>query len=185
MASHLMRQSLPLLVVAGLAQLGSGGLLTALTDPLEKYPELLVMVPALLGLKGSIEVSLGSRLGSALHLGLWGSDRFFNQELKNNLIAATLLTLGGALIIGIFGFILASFHGSTGLALSTYMAVALMAGVGAGLTLVGVTVGVVWLSHQKGLDPDNVTAPILTTSGDLLGLAWYLAAISIFVGGVL
>ena len=184
MSSPLLRQSLPLVVLAGLMQLGSGTLLGFLVEPFKDRPELLVMVPALLGLKGSVEVALGSRLGSALHLGLWGPGRFWNRELANNLAAAMLLTLVGSLMVGLLGFALVVQGGQTEMGFRLFVAVALLAGMGAGLSLMGVTVGVVWLTHRWGLDPDNVTAPMLTTAGDMVGLFWLLIAVSLFFGGI-
>ncbi len=184
MLSPLLRQSLPLVVLAGLMQLGSGTLLGLLVEPFRERPELLVMVPALLGLKGSVEVALGSRLGSTLHLGLWGPGRFWNRELAQNLLAALVLTLVGSLMVGLLGYGLVAQDGRTETGLLVFMAVALMAGLGAGVSLMGVTVGVVWLSHRRGLDPDNVTAPMLTTAGDMVGLFWLMVAVALFFGGV-
>ena len=184
MSSPLLRQSLPLVVLAGLMQLGSGTLLGVLVGPFKDRPELLVIVPALLGLKGSVEVALGSRLGSALHLGLWGPGRFWNRELAQNLAAALILTLVGSMMVGLLGYALAYQGGQSDIGLPVFLALALVAGMGAGTSLMGVTVGVVWLTHHRGLDPDNVTAPMLTTAGDMLGLFWLLIAVALFFGGV-
>ena len=164
--------------------MGSGSLLGFMVEPFREHPELLVMVPALVGLKGAVEVALGSRLCSAIHLGLWGPDRFWNEELRQNLIAALVLTLIGSLVVGLLGYGLASVAGDAVVSLAIYLSIALMAGLGAGISLAGVTVGIVWLSHRKGLDPDNVTAPLLTTAGDMVGLLWLLLAISLLIGGV-
>ena len=63
------RQSLVALGFSSLAAVVAGGLLAAMTGTLERYPGLLVLVPAAIGMRGNIFGALGSRLATSIHAG--------------------------------------------------------------------------------------------------------------------
>ena len=63
------------------------------------------------------------------------------------------------------------------------MAVALLAGVLSGTVLVVAVVGVVFLGYRGGRDPDTLVGPVVTTTGDVFGLAFLLLSVRVVVGG--
>ena len=92
---EILRQSLPLIVACGVGELLAGALLGSMAPTLELLPGLLVLIPAIVGLKGNIDTTLGARLGSATHMGLvtTGKGWLGNREMKQNLHAVLVLSL--------------------------------------------------------------------------------------------
>ena len=48
-------------------------------------PGLIVVIPAVIAMRGNISTALGSRLGSAYHLGIIDANNLFNEELNRKL----------------------------------------------------------------------------------------------------
>jgi len=44
------------------------------------------------------------------------------------------------------------------------------------------TIGLAFLSYAKGLDPDNVVIPIVTSVGDVVGVTCLIISIKIVMG---
>jgi cation transporter-like permease len=63
------RQSLVALGLNSSTSLVAGAFLGAITPTLAKYPGLLVLVPAAIGLRGNIFGSFGNRLSTSIHAG--------------------------------------------------------------------------------------------------------------------
>ena len=178
---NLIRQSLPLLLIMGVAQMFTGGILSNMATMFKNTPGLIVIVPAIIGLRGNINAALGSRLSSAAHLGLIDVEKVFNKETKENVKASIVMSVACASLLGFLGWL-------TSIALGyhvnvlTLIAVTLIAGSLAGLILAFITVGIVIVAFRKGLDPDNITGPFLTTVGDIVTVICLFGAV-IIVGG--
>jgi len=145
-------------------------------------PGLIVIVPAIIGLRGNINGALGSRLGSAAHLGLIDVKKVFNKETKENVKASVVTSVGTALLLGFLGWLTSAALGYNTNAL-ILITVTLIAGTLAGLILAVATVGIVIVAFKRGLDPDNITGPFLATFGDVVTVFCLLGAV-ILVGGV-
>jgi len=148
----------------------------------ENTPGLIVIVPAIIGLRGNINGALGSRLGSAAHLGLIDVKKVFNKETKENVKASVVTSVGTALLLGFLGWLTSAALGYNTNAL-ILITVTLIAGTLAGLILAVATVGIVIVAFKRGLDPDNITGPFLATFGDVVTVFCLLGAV-ILVGGV-
>lgn len=179
---NLIRQSLPLLLILGIAELFTGGILSSMATMFKNTPGLIVIVPAIIGLRGNINAALGSRLGSAAHLGLIDIESVFNKETKENVKASMVLSIATSLLLGFLGWLTSFVLGYHVNAL-VLIAVTLIAGTLAGLILAFITVGIIIVAFRKGLDPDNITGPVLTTVGDIVTVICLLGAVMI-VGGV-
>ncbi len=179
------RQSLLLLVICGLFELFAGEILHQMVDGL-LLPGIIVLVPALLGMKGNIETTLGSRLGSAAHMGLITKDDILNAEMRENILGSLFLTIVMSLLAGILAVVTCFLLGIDGVRPVAIILVSLFAGTLAGMSQAGITVGVIFVAFKRGYDPDNVTGPALATMGDLITIA-YIALCVIAVkalGGV-
>lgn len=179
----ILRESLPTLFSLVLVALFAGFTLSALTPAFEMIPGLIIIIPALIDMRGNINGALGARLGSAVHLGLIDLKNIFNLEMKENLKASIALSAGLSLFAGFFAWL-------TCLLLKIkieplrVVLITFISGTIAGVALTLITVLIVILAVKKKLDPDNVTTPILATLGDaftllclfgviaLLGMAW-------------
>ena len=87
----LLRQSLPLLILCGIGEIFAGRVFSGMVEFLEYLPGLIVLIPAIMGLKGNIDITLGSRLGSAAHIGVISLGNIWNDETKQNIYASLAL----------------------------------------------------------------------------------------------
>jgi mgtE-like transporter len=88
----IVREVLPFELLATVGGVVAGLILSGMTEELQVIPGLLVITPAVLGMRGNISSTLGSRLGSAIHMGLITKIER-NPELLNNIGGSLLLSL--------------------------------------------------------------------------------------------
>lgn len=170
------RGALPVLFLSALGGLFAGTILGGMDAELRAVPGLLVMVPAFLAIRGSVYGSLGSRLSSALHQGLITPVFEYEARLARAMVAAvcngvTASAFGAVLT---FGILTALDHGVA--SLGTLLLIAVVGGLLAGVILTALIVVVVFVSYRRGLDPDNLVGPAMTTAGDVFGMATLFAA---------
>ena len=177
----LLKLSLPLLILCGIGEIFAGRLLGGMNQLLLDYPGLIVVIPALIGLKGNIDITLGSRLGSAIHLGLITPDDIWNREMKENVNAALILSIVMTLFAGTFAYITSLILHFETVGFLQIVLIAFTAGVVSGLLLIFITIGVIFLSIRFELDPDNITAPTLATLGDMITIVNIFAFAYIFL----
>lgn len=182
-AKEMWIQSLPLLVVCGIGAILAGNTLSAMADILEEIPGLIVIIPAVIAMRGNISTALGSRLGSAYHLGIINKDNLWNEDLKQNMKGSLLLSLIMSFLIGILAYISSLFFNVSPNPLQL-ICIVVIAGVLSGLILIALTVAIIYLVFKRGYDPDNVTGPALATFGDIITMLCLFGS-ALFVGGIL
>ncbi len=184
-AGSVIRQSLPLIALCGAGEALAGLLLAGKVDTLEALPGLIVLLPALLGLRGNTGTSLGARLGTAAHLGLISEDDLWNDELRANLRATFFLTVYLSFLAGVLGYVSSYLLGIPTLPPIHLIGIAVMTGILAGSIAIVLTIGVIIIAFRKGLDPDNVVGPCLSTLGDIvtIGCLFFVAYIYMSTGG--
>jgi len=165
------RSALPTLVVSAAGGLLAGSVLGGMNAELEAVPGLLVMVPAFLAIRGSVYGSLGSRLSSALHQGLIEPVFEVDDRLANAVLAAILNGLSASVFAAILTFGLLSALDARVAPLWMLVFIALVGGGLAGLALVVVIVTVVFTGFRRGMNPDDLVGPAVTTAGDVFGMA--------------
>ena len=166
-AKEMVKQSLPLIVFCGLGAIVAGSTLGVMTDLLNEIPGLIVIIPAIIALRGNISTAFGSRLGSAYHLGIIDADNLWNEELKQNIIGSLMLSVLVSIIIGVLAYV-------TSILIGVYpdpvklISIVLIAGVISGVILTLLTICIIYLVFKRGYDPDNITGPALATFGDMV-----------------
>ncbi len=180
----LINQSLPLIILCGVGGILAGSVFGNMTEFLQAMPGLIVLIPALMNLKGNIDITLGSRLGSAAHMGLISVDDIWNKETKENVTAALILTILLAVIAGIFAHVTCVIFNLPSIGPLMFVLIAVITAAVAGVILIFTTVMIITLAFKRGYDPDNITAPALATVGDLITLGT-LFLITFIIQGVL
>jgi mgtE-like transporter len=165
------RGALPTLVVSAAGGLLAGTVLGGMDAELEAVPGLLVMVPAFLAIRGSVYGSLGSRLSSGLHQGLIEPVFEVDERLASAAIAAVLNGLLASLFAAVLTFGLLSALDAPHAPLATLVLIALVGGALAGLALTVTIVVVVFTGFRRGMNPDDLVGPAVTTAGDVFGMA--------------
>jgi mgtE-like transporter len=183
-ASKVFKETLPVILGATIGELLAGLVLGGMQESLAILPGLIVLIPAVLDLRGCISSALGSRLGSALHLGLVGWDKGLNKELKANVQASLILSGITSIFVGAVAFLVNNALNIPTAGFIGLVAISFVSGTLAALTQVTITVIVSFTSYRRGIDPDNVTIPAMATVGDILGIT-YLFLVASLLGGLL
>lgn len=175
-AKEMVKQSLPLIIFCGLGAIVAGSTLILMTGLFKTIPGLIVVIPAIIAMRGNISTALGSRLGSAYHLGVINSDNLWNNELKQNVIGSLVLSFLVSFIIGVLAFIttLIFFRNIINidplLLAIKLIFIVLLAGILSGSILTIMTISIIYLVFKRGYDPDNITGPALATFGDMISM---------------
>ncbi|CAI2351266.1 unnamed protein product [Caenorhabditis sp. 36 PRJEB53466] len=162
-------------VVAGIGMVCAGLVLSVVvTWPLfEEVPEILILVPALLGLKGNLEMTLASRLSTLANLGHLDSSKQRKDVIVANLALVQVQATVVAFLASAFAAALAFIpSGEIDWAHGALMcASSLATACSASLVLSLLMVAVIITSRKHNINPDNVATPIAASLGDLTTLS--------------
>lgn len=182
-AKEMAKQSLPLIVLCGLGAIVAGSTLGLMVDLFSKIPGLLVVIPGIIAMRGNINTALGSRLGSAYHLGIIDADNLWNEDLKQNIIGSFTLSFLISITIGILAYFSSILIGVYPNPLKL-TSIVIIAGIISGLILNLLTIGIIYLVFKRGYDPDNITGPALATFGDIITMLCIFGS-ALFVEAIL
>ncbi|XP_051157276.1 solute carrier family 41 member 1-like isoform X1 [Leptopilina boulardi] len=162
-------------LIAGLGMVGAGLVLDLVQHWIvfEKVNELMILVPALLGLKGNLEMTLASRLSTQANLGHMDTPKQQWYMIVGNLV----LIQCQAIVVGFLGSVVAIVMGAirnSAVSLDhAYLLIAssLVTASLASFVLGLITAGVIVLSRHCHINPDNVATPIAASLGDITSLA--------------
>ena len=164
-------QSLGALSVLAVTSVVAGVVLGRSLDRLAELPGLLLLVPAAIALRGNIFGALGSRLGTAIHTGTFRLSLRTSSVVGQNVWASMVLTLALSLGLALLASAVAPGVGVEGaISVADYVVVSVVGGTLASVFVLLVALGMATGSVRWGLDPDNVTAPMVTAAGDVLTL---------------
>ena len=181
------REALPALATSAVGGLLAGVVLGDMRGEFRAVPGLLVLVPALLATRGNVYGSLGARLATGLHQGLVrprvrGAEprlyRAIAAAIFDGLLASSFATVTAVAALTALGDARAP--------LPTLLAIAVLSALLSGIALSTTVVLVVFAGFRRGHNPDPLVGPIVTTAGDIFGVAFLLLAVRfvLFVGGV-
>ncbi|MCC5950564.1 MAG: magnesium transporter [Acidimicrobiia bacterium] len=180
------RQSLVALLIGLVASLVAGLTLGGISDTIERLPGLLVLVPAAIALRGTIFGALGSRLGTAIHAGTYRFTRRPDSVLGQNVMAAGVLTFFTSVTLAVLAKVISEVFGiANAISLVDFMAISFIGGVLSSIVVLALTVFLAESSVRSGWDLDNVMAPLVTASGDMVTLpALFVATLLIGIPGL-
>lgn len=132
-------------------------------------PSVLIVAPATMAMRGNIYSSLGSRLGSLLHLGHVEPRISKNPILVDNVSSVLTQTTLMGTYLGIISSIL-YFILEGKVEFADLIFITSLTGFLALPFMLLITFSVTFLTYLKGLDPDNFSVPIITFTGDAISL---------------
>jgi mgtE-like transporter len=172
-------ESLPILALAGIVDLLAGITIQNRFNSFIRFPALLVMVPAFLEDSGSLGAILAARVSSKLHLGTLGEKGTSWSAATDDVMLVYLYAIPVFVFLGFTSILVANVLNKASPGFADMLGVSLIAGFLA--TTASVIVGFysAVATHRFGLDPDNHSIPLVTSSLDLLGALSLILAIVI------
>jgi len=178
--------ALPALGASLVGGLIAGVVLGGMEAELQAVPGLLVAVPALLATRGNVYGSLGARLSTGLHQGLIEPHvELGDERLRAAAVAALANGLLACAVAAVAVFLVLTALGDRVAPVTTLVVVSLLSGLLSGIALTVVVVLVVLIGYRRGHDPDSLVGPVVTTTGDVFGVAFLLLSVRfvLAVGG--
>lgn len=176
---RLIRETLPALLLALIADSIAGYIMNKYIEIFHLIPGLLMVIPALIDMRGNIYGAFIARLSSKLHLG--EIKNLQDKKVRIGVKSAQLLAYSTALVVGILAGTFASL--STGKL--TYVlfipTIILMTNFFTTSILSPLTALIGIKSYQKGWNPDNVGVPLISSIGDLVSVVFIIAVGYIFL----
>ena len=144
-------------------------------------PGIIVIIPSFINMGGGLIAVLSSRLSSALHLGFIHPILHKTKTLERNLFATLITAVISFASLGVIAGIFTQIIGLKGLSLLMFPLLTLTAGILTILVLSFLSVIFSYVSFRKGMDPDNIVIPMLTSLGDFIGIFFLFLVLSLLV----
>lgn len=179
-ALEVYRNTLPVILISLVAGLLAGTILGSETmrASIESVPGLLLLLPAFLATRGGVYGSLGARLSSGLHQGVIEPRFELDRRVANAILASFINGMAVSVFIAVVSFLVLLVLGQTG-SLLQLVGVMLVAGFLSALLMLSTLVSVIFIGYRRGLDPDNIVGPLVTTLGDVFGVFFLLVGVAV------
>jgi len=173
-AARIYKESIAILAVSLIGGLFAGSVLgaDAMAEAFTEYPGLLLLLPAFLATRGNVYGALGARISTGLHQGLIQPRFERNRRLLNAVVASFVNGISISVLIGFMSWGILVALGREAASLREIIGVTLVAGL---LTSVVMILGLLLLifgGYRRGIDPDNLVGPVVTTLGDMFGVVF-------------
>lgn len=173
----IVRESLPVLTVAGLLDLVAGITVEKRIDDFLEFPVLLVLLPGYLSTAGALGGVLSSRLSTKLHLGLARPAALPSGAARVDLATTFALALPVFALLGLVASAAGGLTGHAGPTMAELVGVAVFGGLLATVLVVVVAYYGTLAAVRFGVDPDTYGIPMVTSSLDLVGAFTLIVAV--------
>ena len=142
----------------------------SMTSAMERVPGILLIIPAFLATRGNVYGAMGARIATALHQGLieprFAENPRLMNALKSSLINGTLASG----FIGVAGWSLLQALGRNVAPFWMFVSILVVSGVISAGFMSAILVYLLFLGYRRGIDPDVLSGPLITSIGDFLGM---------------
>ena len=175
----IVKNSIPLLTICVIIEIFAGQILQLNQDKLFMIPIFLISIPVINGIGGNLGSILGARMASGLHVGYIeysAKDKNMHQNLITTILLGVITYFSLAIII----YLLAIFWNlAEDIELIEFTTIILGAGFLLILVISVISIVTAFWSFKKGLDPDDMVAPVVTTVGDTMGIIFLFVLIGV------
>ena len=175
----IVKNSIPLLTIAVFIEIFAGQILQGNQNNLLLFPIFLISIPVINGVGGNIGSILGARIASGLHVGYMNLT-LKDKNMQNNFITSLFMGLLTYTILGILIYCIA-YIGNIPMEIDLFVFVSIVLVTGGLLILIISIISVLtaFLAFRRGLDPDDMVAPVVTTFSDTLGIVFLFILIGV------
>jgi mgtE-like transporter len=163
-------QGLVALALSTAASFVAGLTLGSITGTLEALPGLLVLIPAAVGMRGTIFGAIGARLGTSVHAGLFEVTLRRDSVLGRNVEVAAISTITSSFYLAGLARLLSAALGQPSISFWDLVAISVVGGVIGSVAIIFVTVPLAIVGFRRGWDLDSVSTPMVTALGDMATL---------------
>jgi mgtE-like transporter len=163
-----LRQGFVALLLGAATAFVAGITLANITDTLRELPGLLILIPAILGMRGTIFGAVGARLGTATHAGLFEVTAARTGVLYQNIFVAVVSTLSSSLYLAGLAKLSAIAFNLESISFLKFVTIAVVGGVLDSTLILLLTIGLSVLSFRRGYDLDAVSTPVVTAAADMM-----------------
>lgn len=174
---RILRESIPVLCIAGAIDVVAGLTIEKRLDSFLVFPGLLVLVPPFLEDTGALGGILSSRLASKLHLGLLEPTNVPQRLARREFTLIFTFAVPVFLLVGASADLAANVVGLATPGMLKMVTISLLGGLLATVFAVGVAYYSAVAAFRLGLDPDTYGIPLITSSMDLVGAFTLILAI--------
>ncbi len=171
-----LRRGLFAMFLAAIADICAGLVLGNAEGHLRQLDGLLLLIPAAIAMRGATFGALGARLGTAIHTGQFDTslkkDSFLSRQIQAVVVLTLVTSLEAAVLAKAFGTAI----GLEIMPLVDLISISVIGGILASILLMGVTLGLARTAWQRDWNMDDVGAPAITATGDLLAVPALLVA---------
>ncbi|CAG9864597.1 unnamed protein product [Phyllotreta striolata] len=160
--------------LAGIGTIAAGTILATVTkyEVFDNIRALYVLVPALLGLKGNLDMCLSSRLSTQANLGNMNDKKELAKMVIGNIVLVQIQAIVASCIVSVFATaVSAGINGNFQWIHTLLLATASMLTATLSCFILDIVlVTVIITSHKLKLNPDNLATPLAASIGDLVSL---------------
>ena len=179
--NRIVRESLPVLLVAGLIDVVAGLTIEKRLAAFVAFPALLVLVPPFLEDTGALGGILSSRLASKLHLGVIDPVTAAQRPARDDFVMTFVYAVPVFTLVALSADLTSALTGLPSPGALRMVAISLLGGFTATAFAVPIAYYGAIATYRLGLDPDNHGIPMITSSMDLIG-AFALVLAIVVVG---
>lgn len=169
-AKRILRESIPVLAIAGAVDILAGLVVESRIERFLVFPALLVLIPPFLESAGALGGILASRLGSKLHLGVISPRGRPEAVAWLDATIIFVFAVRSFIIIGLTASLASAILGLASPGVLKMVGVSLTAGLIATIMATVVAYYAAVATYRLGWDPDNHGIPMITSSMDFLGV---------------
>jgi len=162
-------ESLPFLLVAGVVSTLAGITIQSRLGTFATEPALLIVIPPLLSLSGSLAGILSARVATKLHLGILEPSRVALRAVAEDVVLVFAIALPIFLVLGLAADALAVIADLATPGAAEMVGLMLLAGIMATVLSCVVAYGAALVTYRLGWDPDNNGVPLVSSASDFLG----------------
>ncbi len=163
-----LRQGVAALVLGTVAAFVAGITLGSITGTLAKLPGLIILIPAVLSMRGTIFGAVGARLATSTHAGIFEVTMARTGVLYQNVFVSIVLVVSSSLYLAVLAKVSAIAFGLKSIRLLDLVTISVVGGIADSAIVLVLTVGLAVLCYRRGYDLDAVSTPIVTAVADMV-----------------